>query len=328
MIHTLENRYIIPRSHSFLAELKYFAQGNKSNSLQQNYIYNVYFDNQNKFKGYTLKLDKLGISFEYAIMKNPLSYLMIQVNLNKLLNKKVIVSSDLEDYKHNYYSFINRVFNKNEFLKSETLNRIDYKYDYTCRDEEEKQNLLAVASMASDSRYSITKKTPYQTAVYFNGEDININIYDKFAESGLEEHRNIIRYEIQVKTGTLNTYDNTYGLIRDINNYWDMRDYFFNEYLKPFLYTGKYYYNQTIIRLLAHKKNKDKLYDKILDSQMQQSIDDIFSYNQLNQLQALKINPIQNNFSADNPLDAIFTPKLKPVTKSKVRRKILSATPV
>jgi hypothetical protein len=152
----------------------------------------------------------------------------------------VITKEDLIPFQKKYQLIIHKqIFHNHPFLETEVLNRIDYKFDYRCRSPEEKKKLIESLSMGILKRWSAEQKL-YETSIYYNGNNYKINLYDKQAEviakakiNGQEpklNYENVIRYELQVKTGLMQNYYKRYGLIRSLENYWDMRDFFFKEY--------------------------------------------------------------------------------------------------
>jgi hypothetical protein len=273
--------------------------------------------NNNIFRGFQVNLVKEGLKIQYPIRNNPMHYLFIIVNAPILLNKPTIEFDDLTTFKKKYYSIIHeRIFYHHEFLKSETLNRIDYKFDFKCKNQQEKKSLLTILSKARMKRYSASKRNYHDSeenpaTVYYKANNYRVNTYDKEAEAVsrgyIEEcNINLLRYELQILTGLLNNYEKRYGLKRTIDNYWYMRDYFFNEYLRPIFYIGDYYSNNIISRILNTSKNRDSLMQKIKEVQQLENVDNVYSYYQIKQIQNLNINPIQNNYNLMNPLNSIF----------------------
>lgn len=281
---------------------------NKNNKLQDKIIFNILTDKNNKLIGYQMNLIDEGIRIRFPSRNNPMNYIYIIANIPKMLNKYIIEESDLYLFKEKYYYIVyERLFNFDDFLRTEILNRIDYKYDHACRNKVEKLNILETLSKARLQRYSATK-TVYEEndralTLYYNSKNYRINTYDKEEESGgLPIYENTIRYEVQIMSRLMNTYFKKYGLIRDIDNYWNMRNYFFTEYLLPIVYYGDYYRNNIISRMLNETKNKCILMDKIKLVQHLNCVDGIYTYSQIKQLQKLNINPLQNNFNLENPL--------------------------
>lgn len=315
IIHTIEYRYIIPEDHYFLSHLKYECQKNKHNKMQGNEIFSV-LTNRHMFRGYELFIKKEGIKFEYPIINNPMNYLFIIVNVSKLLNKLSIGYDDLSSFKNKYYLVIHeRIFNNHNFLNSKVLNRIDYKYDYKCNNQKEKRQLLKILSKARKKKYSAHKSNYNDNenpdTIYYKAKNYKVNTYDKEVElisKGRKQDDcvNVLRYELQILTGLLNSYEKKYGLKRTIDNYWFMREEFFNEYLKPLFYEGDYYSNNIISRLLKSAKNKEILLSKIKQIQESESIDNIYTYQQIKQLQKMNINPLQNNLNLKNPLNIFY----------------------
>lgn len=291
------------------------CRNNQYNQLQDNVKFSIFTCN-NTFKGFKINLKKEGIKIQYPIRNNPMNYLFIIVNVPILLNKPIIEDDDLPIFKKKYQLIVHdRFFYNHDFLNSEVLNRIDYKYDYRCKNQEVKINLLTILSKARKARYSAKKRnykngnTP--STIYYKANNYRVNTYDKEAELvtkgyKIDNFRNLLRYELQILTGLLNTYEKQYGLKRDLDNYWFMRDYFFNEYLRPIFYNGDYYSNNILSRLLNISKNKETLFESIKKIQQLEDIDNVYSYYQIIQLQNLNINPIQNNFNLKNPLNNIF----------------------
>lgn len=256
-----------------------------------------------------------GIRVRFPIINNPMNYIYVVANVPKVLKKSVIEESDLYPFKVKYSALVNDIiFQQDEFLKTEILNRMDYKFDYRCKDKVEKDNLLGALSKGVDTRYS-AKKNVYEKngnaaiSVYYNSKGYRINIYDKYEESHeLPEYENVVRYEVQILSRMLNRYLKNYGLIREIDNYWNLRDYFFKEYLLKLFYAGDYYKNNILSKKMSHLKNKEILYEKVQLVQKSDSVKGIFSYSQLQQLQEININPLQNNFNLENPLNEIINP--------------------
>lgn len=284
---------------------------NKYNKLQNEVIYSILTNNKKELIGYQLNIVADGIRIRFPSRKNPMNYMYIIANIPKMLNKEIIEESDLQVFKEKYIRIVyERLFNYDNFLDTEVLNRIDYKFDYKCKSSIEKLKLLETLSKSRDKRYSANKRlvdiNDSAMSLYYNSKYYRINIYDKEEESGgILEYENIVRYELQVMTGMMQRYFKKYGLIRNINNYWNMRNYFFREYLIPVIYLGDYYGNNIISRMLEGYKNKEVLMDKVILLQNAKSIEGIYSYSQLKQLHKLNINPLQNNFNMKNPLKKI-----------------------
>lgn len=305
----------MPILHSFIAFLKYECQRNKNNKQQENIVYSIMLRNK-KFVGYQMYIINKGVRIRFPTINNPKRFMYIIVNVPVFLGKKMVEETDITLFKEKYKEIVyKQFFNYDEFLKSQVLNRIDYKFDYFCKDEKEKSLLLELLSKAKSKRYS-GKKRIYSNevdndndaiTVYYNGRHYRINIYDKYEETGgLPEYQNMVRYEIQIMSSTLNRYFKEYGLIRDIDNYWNMRNFFFIEYLLPIFYIGNFYKNNIVSRMLSKCKNKACLINKIMNVQKTDCIDDLYSYYQIKQLQKLNINPLQNNINLENPLKEIF----------------------
>ena len=304
----------MPIFHSFIAFLKYECQRNKNNKQQENVVYSILSNNKNKkLIGYQMNLINKGVRIKFPTINNPKCYMYIIVNVPVLLGKQIIEETDITQFKEKYKEIVyKQLFNYDEFLKSEILNRIDYKFVYFCKDEKEKSLLLGLLSKAISKRYSAKKRVysnDYDDAitVYYNGRHYRINIYDKYKETGgSPEYQNMVRYEIQIMSRTLNRYLKEYGLIRDIDNYWNMRNFFFIKYLLPVFFTGNFYKNNIISRMLSECKNKACLMNKIMNVQKTDCIDNLYSYYQIKQLQKLNINPLQNNINLENPLKKII----------------------
>jgi hypothetical protein len=298
----------MPFYHPFISYLINMCRANNYNKLQDEVIYSILTNNKKELIGYQLNVMADGIRIRFPSRNNPMNYIYVIANIPKMLNKQVIEESDLYIFKEKYYEVIyNRLFNYDSFLQTEVLNRMDYKYDYMCRGKKEKENLLVLASKARNSRYSAQKQVyaveEGAISIYYNSRNYRINLYDKFEESGYSPvYENILRYELQIMSGMMNKYLKKYGLIRDIDNYWNMRDFFFKEYLLPVLYSGDFYKNNIISRMLNKSKNKPILVEKLKLVQNSDSIEGIYTYSQIKQLQRLNINPLQNNSNLENPM--------------------------
>lgn len=291
---------------------------NKYNKYQKGLVYKI-LANRHSIYGYQVTFLNSKITIRHYINKNPIKYLHIKVNVPDLLSKSIITELDLNLFKEKYLSLVHhQIFNFDSFLKTETLNRIDYKFDYMCKDEEEKSNLLEVLSKATDKRYSlgkcVYKKENSSQTVYYRSKFYKINVYDKDEQSKKLQYKNTIRYEIQILSRIMNRYFKGLGFIRNIDNYWNMRMYFFKELLVPILYTGDYYKNNIISRMLNRCKNKDILMKKIMEIQRSHGFCKAYSYEQIKQLNHLNINPLQNNFNLVNPLKSVTEERITKVS--------------
>lgn len=227
MIHTLDFRYTLPtKNYGLIRFMQYKSK--------------TWIDKQGNFIGYQLAIFEGAMTIKYRQMNNKDNYIYIMVNLHKLLDKTDICDTDYIQFIERYQKYINKLFYFKDIIKTETLSRIDYCYDYVCKDEAEKKALLKVLSNSRTQRYSTQKKV-YSTAgtssetVYFNNKKANINIYDKenerISKGNIKEainFSNVIRYEVQLKNDYLQQQLLTLGLARDIINYFSIssRNYY------------------------------------------------------------------------------------------------------
>jgi hypothetical protein len=206
------------------------------------------------------------LSFTYYSFFNSLH---IKVNLNKLINKDIIIDADysevIKQYKEQFFEVGFKY--TDPLLK---LNRVDYKADIITPYKDTYIKLLKKGS----ANYSALKQyTKYKTSVYYSSKSQNINIYDKLQELidtdraslvDISKYENMLRFEVQLKRNKLYYLEKSEGICRDLINYFNHvdHDYFINKSLNKIIYDGDYYnlyHSQKILKENFTKSMTDKL---------------------------------------------------------------------
>lgn len=170
-------------------------------------------------------------------------YLLVITNAHKVLNKDNILLSDCEEYIEKIKKTIEFVIDTKNY--DILLNRIDYYVDIKMEEEEKEifMNLIHKHDLAY--KYARSKKR-YDSSVHLNNKSgsFNINIYDKYVESGfLDKYKGTVRVEIQNKKALIKRNLTKYGIPMDLKEYWSKSSFFeyFVDTLKGYTFFGDYY---------------------------------------------------------------------------------------
>lgn len=187
-----------------------------------------------KSRWWSLKADK-GVDIEFKIKYN---LLLIVVNPKKLLNKKEITNEDYLPLVNKLNGLLASYFRKIR-IEDMGLGRIDYKIDINTPYIKTYIDILK----KSKDNYRCKSKTIYETSVYYGGKSYNLNLYDKGAQAGTEEYKNVLRLEIQFKRRKLKDISKTTGMPLTLEEFFSegLRKLYINKILEPILYKGDYY---------------------------------------------------------------------------------------
>lgn len=194
-----------------------------------------------------------GIDFKY---NSNLKVVTIIANAHKVLNKRDIKESDLNEYEERVHQTVSEVLNTDNF-KIE-LSRIDYCVDIPLTEDEIKVYLFLLKYNKDKFKY-MKKKQDYATSVYMQTKRgmRNLNIYARGAKTGKQEDQNILRIELQCKPKLIKSEYNKYGIDRELDNYWSkqaMEDYYFNV-LSDYFYEGDYYTRKLAYKIINESNN-------------------------------------------------------------------------
>lgn len=179
------------------------------------------------------------IMFRYYPVSN---YLLINTNAHKVLEKDNIVLNDYQNYIDKVRKVTDRVLLTKDYKLM--ANRVDYYVDIKLSPDE-KRIFMKLLHKHDLSYKRATSKEIYDSSVHLNNKSgsFNVNIYDKFVESGLHKFYNVIRFEIQNKKALIKRNFVNYGVPMDLREYWT-RSSFYEWYIKVlegYLFTGNYY---------------------------------------------------------------------------------------
>lgn len=184
-----------------------------------------------------------GFTYNYIPKRN---HLYIIVNPKKVLNKHNIINEDYSLLVKKIEASVSKVlFNKIK-LEDLHLRRVDFKKDIIT---EYKYIYIEILKKLSD-QYRRKRKRIYPTSVYYKGRSYNLNFYDKEQEvkeknkfNELEEYKNTLRLEIQIKRPYLKNYLKKHGLEITLSNFFDskMRLILFIDITQKLLYKGDYF---------------------------------------------------------------------------------------
>ncbi len=186
------------------------------------------------------KYDYQNIHFIYYLFTHTL---LIFTNTHTLLYKKVITLNDYGPYMDRLRRLLNVVVGQPYKL---TLNRIDLYQDIVFETNEQLDDVCKLLQLYPHNykRMKATKQYDTSTHLHTKRGQRNINIYNKYVESGYNKRFDrTLRIEIQCRKALLLNQLEKFGVERSLKNYWDK--YMFQElyldFLIPFLYEGDHY---------------------------------------------------------------------------------------
>lgn len=162
------------------------------------------------------------------------------------------------------------------FIKSITLNRIDYNIDYRISSNEVREIIYNLMKKTKD-RLGLVVKTSFKTAITYlpaNGYVETIT-YDKEMEQNLkysyddyeyienlDRFKGIFRTEVRIKNRKLNQNKRAenWGLSKDLSNYLvkDMKAYFWKQYAEKVWFTEPFYRIDVAIKLVKQNDTLTK----------------------------------------------------------------------
>lgn len=264
-----------------------------------------HFTKVNKNTGYInhcYEFNYKTIEFKY---NSNTKILVVMTNTHKILNKTDnITLSDIEEYEERVYQIVSEVLNTNNFKME--LNRFDYCVDLKLDDLIRPYLLI---QKYNKKKYKHMKvKMEYGTSIHMNNKHgkTNINFYNRYAKTGQEKDKGIIRFELQCKKKLIKTEYDRYRIDKELSNYWSesaMQEYYF-DYLYDFLYEGDFYKYETAKKMIKDSdytlKTKAKL-RKFLRDVEKETMSDLLEENKysigtfqhrVDKLNELHINPI------------------------------------
>ncbi len=190
-------------------------------------------------KDYSMWCQLDNIMFRYYPVSN---CLLINTNAHKVLEKDDINLNDCQDYIDKVKKVTDKVLLTTNYVLE--TNRTDYYVDVKLNPDEKRIFMKLLHKHDLSYRYAKSKEI-YDTSVHLNNKSgsFNVNIYDKFSESGLEKFEGIIRFEIQNKKALIKRNLEKYGIPKDLHEYWT-KSSFYEWYIKTlegYLFTGDYY---------------------------------------------------------------------------------------
>lgn len=194
-----------------------------------------------------------GVDFKY---NSNLKVVTILANAHKVLNKRDIKESDLNEYEEKVHQTVSEALNTDNF-KIE-LSRIDYCVDVPLTKDEMKVYLFLLKYNKDKFKY-MKKKQDYATSVYMQTKKgmRNLNTYARGAKTGKQEDQNILRIELQCKSKLIKREYNKYGIDRALDNYWSeqaMQEYYF-DVLSDYFYEGDYYTRKLAYKIINESDN-------------------------------------------------------------------------
>lgn len=179
------------------------------------------------------------IMFRYYPVSN---YLLINTNAHKVLKKDNIGLNDYLDYIDKVRKVTDRVLLTKDYKLM--ANRVDYYVDVKLNPDEKRIFMKLLHKHDLSYKYAKSKEI-YDTSVHLNNKSgsFNINIYDKFVESGLEKFDGVVRFEIQNKKALIKRNLVKCGIPMDLQEYWTKSSFYewYIKTLKGYLYSGDYY---------------------------------------------------------------------------------------
>lgn len=185
------------------------------------------------------------------------------------------ISGDAKYIEEQLKHFISHKLNlPDDYIKSITLNRIDYKVDYLISCEEERQIIYDLMKIAPENLGRVVK-TSYVSAITYRPENgyVEFMVYDKEMERKIavvyedyissydvnDDFKGIIRIEVRIKNRKLNyyKYNENWGLAKDLHNYLteEMKQYFFKRYAERVWFTEPFYRIDIALDLIKNNTN-------------------------------------------------------------------------
>lgn len=187
---------------------------------------------------YFYNFDAVNLKFYYSF-----NTLHITFSPSELLHKEEFTTDD-------YYILIEKLKSEIFFLKyidwdNIILNRVDFKVDYYT---ENIDLYLKLFRKLTRNYNNLKQNNQYETSIYFKSDTKNLQIYDKEKEridkneKVLEEHKDLLRYELQLKKQIDCNY-RKWGSCKTLFNYITCRDAEFHmkRIFKNIIYQGDFY---------------------------------------------------------------------------------------
>ena len=221
------------------------------------------FQKVNKNTGYKnscYEFNYKTIEFKY---NSNTKILVVITNAHNILNKEDITLSDRDLYEQRVNQIVSEILNTTNFQLE--VSRVDYCIDLKLDDLISPYLLL---QKYNKKKYKHMKvEIEYGTSLYMKNKHgkTNINFYNRYAKTGQEKDKGIMRYELQCKKKLIKTEYDRYGIDKELSNYWSesaMQEYYF-DYLYDFLYEGDFYKYETAKKMINDSdytlKTKSKL---------------------------------------------------------------------
>ena len=271
----------------------------------------IIFNNNTKTIKDIILFQYQDILFYYHLSSH---FLSIHTNAHQILNKFDITLKDKLQYINTLNSILSKVIITLE--KHEVkLMRIDYHIDLKL--DNKVNDYIKILNNGFDTYQYMKKTKTYYTSISLRTKygKQNINIYNKYEESKDKNYQGILRIEIQCKKKLVKSELKKYGIIRELDNYWNknaIEDYFFS-IIDGFCYKGDYYKRKIANAIIDNSNNtpsmKDKLKRFLLEVEKKgiEKVKKSKKYNpcsintRIKKLNALNINPIPipSNFNYD-----------------------------
>lgn len=166
------------------------------------------------------------------------------------------------------------------YLKSITLNRIDYKID-TKISEVVEPIIYNLMSKAPDSLNNVVKTT-FETAISYTPENgyvevitynkekqlLNIKYKDYITEDDLQEFKGVFRTEVRIKNRKFNyyKYSENWSLAKELKNYLceDMKEYFWKRFVEKVWFAEPFYRVDVAVKIIANNSSLTTYTKKVL----------------------------------------------------------------
>lgn len=199
------------------------------------------------------------------------NYLNVEV-CPRLLLQRNPCEDDVELIENPMKSFVfNDLSVPRHYVKSVTLNRIDYNCDYKMTDEEEPiiYNLMSKTTSSlnkvvkTEMEYAIsyTPANGYVEIMTYNKEKqlLSVRYRDYVTEEELERFRGVMRTEVRIKNRKLNYYknDNNWLLPKELARYLseNMKKYFWEKYAEKVWFTEPFYRIDVAIKMVKENNS-------------------------------------------------------------------------
>ncbi|AVK49398.1 hypothetical protein AXY43_16100 [Clostridium sp. MF28] len=229
------------------------------------------------------KKDSLCYSLVYKnVHLQYLSYcncLMLKVSITKFLygaNFKVLNASDINKFCFEINYILKQIFNKlnNNYRYSDLidilewkLNRLDLVSNFICNNDCDKKINLDIFK---EAKYPYLKKAIYTTSIHDGNKSVRLNFYDKNAQvktkydnSILSLDDNLLRCEIQIKKGGINSLIRKGHLpgkqLKDIFCNIDKLNLIYADYLKKFGLFKEFLTSDNLDDFILELKNKNEI---------------------------------------------------------------------